>query len=272
MDKAENEKFTIIDQIAVAVSSPSNYKKLTELRLRRTILYFIILIFLLAFMRMGISTLVYICNIGGFKNLILNTVPEFSVEDGKLYMADKMELDIGEGVVMYVDTDLEEITLDDLEDSTDIYIAMGQTNVMIGIKSGIYEQEYLNVAISDMFYDGLNNETLSQMVPVFYISIAIAFICTMIGQLISILFLALIIFIVGRAVAKRLENKLPYGKVYLVCMYSLSLPMLLMRANEAAGYFLPSSGAYLIGICIAVVFTGRGVMSHGSIKINDINK
>lgn len=271
-DKPETDKkerFTMVDQIAVAVSAPGSYNKLTDLRLGRNIVYFIILIFLLAFMRMGISTIVYISNIGGFKNLILNTMPEFSVEDGTLTMADKMELNIGEDVILYVDTSVEKISLDNLSDSEKVCIAFGHKNVMIALKSSTYSQEYLNVAISDMFYDGLNNQTLSEIVPVIYITIGLMFFCTMVGQMVSILFLALILFIVARVMAGKFENKLSSGKIYLICMYSLSLPMLLMRANEAAGFLLPSSFAYIIGICIALSFVGRGIMSHANIHFDN---
>lgn len=266
-DKPETDKkerFTMVDQIAVAVSAPGSYNKLTDLRLGRNIAYFIILIFLLAFMRMGISTIVYISNIGGFKNLILNTVPEFSVEDGVLTMADKIELNIGEDVIMYVDTSVEEISIDDLSDSEKVCMAFGQKNVIVALKSSTYSQEYLNVAISEMLYDGMNNQTLSELVPVIYITLGIMFFCTMAGQMVSVLFMALIIFIVARVMAGKLGNKLSPGKVYLICMYSLSLPMLLMRANEAVGYLLPSSFAYIIGICISLSFVGRGIMSHAS--------
>lgn len=266
----DDEKFTMIDQIAVAVSAPGSYNKLTNLSTGRTVVYFVLLLILLAFMKMGISTIVYISDVGGFENLFLNTLPEFSVEGGKLVMDDKIELNIGADVLVYVDTDISEISVEDLPETDKVCVAFGQNNILMAINSNVLSQEYLNEPVKDMLPDGLNNQVMSDMVPVIYFCIVLVFIFTMAGQAVSLCFIALIIFIAARVVSAKLETNLSSGKVYLICMYSMSLPMILMRANEAAGYLLPSSIVYLVGVCIALAFVTRGILSHSDKKF-DIN-
>lgn len=75
----EYSKVTLVDQLAIAVSSPKNYKHLTKLKESKTVAFVILLTFILTFIQFGIGVLTFLLHVGGLKNLILNDVPQFQM-------------------------------------------------------------------------------------------------------------------------------------------------------------------------------------------------
>ena len=91
----EYSKVTMVDQLAIAVSSPKNYKHLTKLKASKTAGFMILIAFILTFIEFGIGVITFIMHVGGLNNLITNKVPQFVIEDGKLTAESEMSLDIG---------------------------------------------------------------------------------------------------------------------------------------------------------------------------------
>lgn len=219
----EYSKVTMVDQLAIAVSSPKNYKHLTKLKASKTVGFMILIAFILTFIEFGIGVITFIMHVGGLNNLITNKVPQFVIEDGKLTAESEMSLDIGNATI-YMNTDYDRITLDDIK-TNGVYIAFGKENVVMGMINGGQTYEYSTMDLDKLFYDGFNNDQLASAVPAFYVAIVIMYIAIMFGSVIKMIFLALVFSIVARTLAKGLHTGLSYGNVFRVCLYGLTLPI-----------------------------------------------
>ena len=158
----EYSKVTMVDQLAIAVSSPKNYKHLTKLKASKTVGFMILIAFILTFIEFGIGVITFIMHVGGLNNLITNKVPQFVSEDGKLTAESEMSLDIGNATI-YMNTDYDRITLDDIK-TNGVYIAFGKENVVMGMINGGQTYEYSTMDLDKLFYDGFNNDQLASAV------------------------------------------------------------------------------------------------------------
>ena len=136
--------------------------------------------------------LTFLLHVGGLKNLILNDVPQFQMENGRLEAEAEMSLDIG-ATTIYMNTDYDEISLSDLE-TNGVYIAFGKENVVMGMVNGTETYEYSNIKLDTLFYDGFNNEQLASSVPAFYIALGIIYIIMMLGDGVELVFFGACIF------------------------------------------------------------------------------
>lgn len=254
------KKVTMVDQIAIAVSSPKNYKQLTGLKTGKLVAFMFVITFLLVFIEFGINTLTFVAKTGGFKNLALNKIPEFTYDGEKLEMDGNMELAVGE-MIIYVDTEKDRLSLDDI-DEDGAYIAMGKENIVMGIVSSGQTYEYMNYNLSLLFPVNFDNNKLAELAPSFYVYLIIAYVINMIGKAIKILLYALVLSIVGRVVANNFHTGLNYGQVFKVCIYALTLPMLLAAVNFAVGYFISGAFLMIINVFVVFMFINRGILSH----------
>ena len=74
---ANENKLRLIDRLSIAVTSPKNYDELVKLSTGKVVTYMILISFLLAIIEFGINAITYVARIGGFENLILNSMPKF---------------------------------------------------------------------------------------------------------------------------------------------------------------------------------------------------
>lgn len=256
----EYSKVMMVDQLAIAVSSPKNYKHLTKLKASKTVGFMILIAFILTFIEFGIGVITFIMHVGGLNNLITNKVPQFVIEDGKLTAESEMSLDIGNATI-YMNTDYDRITLDDIK-TNGVYIAFGKENVVMGMINGGQTYEYSTMDLDKLFYDGFNNDQLASAVPAFYVAFVIMYIVMMFGSVIKMIFLALVFSIVARTLAKGLHTGLSYGNVFRVCLYGLTLPMLLTSVNTCLDFLIPSSIMFVITLILAFSMINRGIASH----------
>lgn len=256
----EYEKVSMVDQIAIAVTSPKSYKALTGLKVGKTVAFVILLTFILTFIQIGIGIVCFLLKIGGFENLFMNKVPDFVYEDGTLIMDTEMELSVG-SVTVFVNTDYDKISIEEM-DGDGVYITLGRKRMVIGAVSAGYSYEQGEFLLSKLLPENLNNEVLCTYIPALYLTLAFMYIGGMVGSAIKWLLFALIFSILGRAVASNFRTGLYYGDVFRVCIYGLTLGLLLSAANDALGYFLPPTFMFFITLIISFVFINRGILSH----------
>ena len=265
-EQEEYKKVTLIDQLAIVVSSPKNYKHLTKL-----VWFVVILSFLLAFIEFGIDAMFWTAKVGGFRNLAENVIPAFSYEDGKMSIERDIQVAVGNGN-LYINTENAEVDLNEM--TTDgAYVAIGSENVTVGVVSGGKGYEYMVTPIKYfMLPNGFNNASLAACAPLFYVYMFVMFMFVMIGCAGRQLLLALLFSIVGNSFAKHLNTRLTYGKVFTICVYAQTLAMLLPSVNTAVDYMISSFIMWMAAMMISMVFMNRAIMAHvsGDIPPGDI--
>lgn len=270
-EQEEYKKVTLIDQLAIAVSSPKNYKHLTKLKTSRLVWFVVILSFLLAFIEFGIDAIFWTAKVGGFRNLAENVIPAFSYEDGKMSIERDIQVAVGNGN-LYINTENAEVDLNEM--TTDgAYVAIGSENVTVGVVSGGKGYEYMVTPIKYfMLPNGFNNASLAACAPLFYVYMFVMFMFVMIGCAGRQLLLALLFSIVGNSFAKHLNTRLTYGKVFTICVYAQTLAMLLLSVNTAVDYMISSFILWMAAMMISMVFMNRAIMAHvsGDIPPGDI--
>ncbi len=264
------EKLSIIDHLTIAIASPKFYKDITKQPVKKTVGFVFLLTFILAFMEVGIGVATYLISVGGMTTLFKSTFPTFTITDSVMTAKYETTVDIY-GIDFYFNTDIEEISLEDLENDG-YYIAFGATNLAIGIVYNDETYDYGNYKYSQLGITSMSNDTLVSMIPGFYIGIVLVYIFRMIGKAINIIFLALIFTIIGSALAKNLKTGLSYGNVLRVCMYGLTTYEILNSANNCAGYIISPTILFGIGIIISFFYVGRGITSHSKIAENGPGK
>lgn len=256
------KKVSMVDQIAIAVTSPKNYKTLTDLKVGKTVAFVILMTFILTFIQTGIGMVCFLLKIGGFENLFMNKIPNFVYENGRLDMDTEMEFSV-DNVTIFVNTDYDKIAIDEME-TDGVYITIGKTRMVIGAVSAGYTYEQGEFILSKLFPDHLDNEVLCSFIPAFYTMLIFMYIGGMIGNAVKWLFLALVFSIMGRALAMNLRTGLYYGEVFRICIYGLALGLLLSAVNAALEYFIASSIMFIVLIIISFLFINRAIMSHVS--------
>lgn len=254
------EKITIADQLVIALTSTKNYKKLTKIKTGKTVAYMVLFVFLLVFIEFGINTIGFLADIGGFKNMFTTRVPAFQVENSELTMEDELELAVADTII-YVNTDYENITMDDIH-TDGVYMAFGRKNIVMGMVNGSQNYTYFQYILGDIFPDGFNNEKLCDMIPAFYVGLVIVYLCLMIGKAVQMVFLALIFSILGRALANNFMTNLSYENVFRICLYGQSLSMLVTSINLCLGYLIPSGILMVITLFVSCGYISRGIISH----------
>lgn len=258
--EVEYEKVSMVDQIAIAVTSPKSYKALTGLKVGKTVAFVILLTFMLTFIQTGIGIVCFLLKIGGFENLFMNKIPDFVYEDGTLTMDTEMEFAVG-NVTVFVNTDYDKIAIEEMENDG-VYITLGKTRMVMGAISAGYTYEQGEFLLSKMLPENLNNETLCSFIPAIYFTMALMYIGGMLGNAIKWLFFALIFSVMARALASNFQTGLDYKDVFRICIYGQTLGLLLSAANASLGYFLPSTFMFFIMLIISFVFINRGILSH----------
>lgn len=265
-ENEEYKKITMLDQISISVSSPKNYKHLLKLKNSRLVWFIILVSFILAFIEFGIDAIFWVSKVGGFRNLALNGIPRFTFENQKLSMERDVQIEIG-GAILYINTDNSEVDLNKLE-LDGVYITIGSEYLVMGIVSGGTGYTYMKTPLKYMILgDGFDNETLASYSPLFYAYIVFMFICMMIGAAAKQLLLALIFSIVGNTMAKNLHTGLTYGKVFVICVYAMTLAVFIMSLNVALSNIIPSFAMWLVTMFIAMMFMNRAILSFANLDV-----
>ncbi|MGN0393998.1 MAG: DUF1189 domain-containing protein [Coprococcus sp.] len=261
----EYNKVSMADQIAIAVSSPKNYKHLTKLKTGKIVAFMFVITFLLVFIEFGINVITFMIKNGGFRNLALNRVPQFTYDGSILDMDSEFEMAVGE-LEIYIDTEKEKISIDDIK-TDGAYIAIGGKNMVMGIVIGGKSYEYMNCGLSMLFPISLNNDKLAGFAPYVYVYIVIMYAFYMVGKIIKMLFYALIFSIIANALANNFHTGLTYGQVLKICIYGITLAMLISSVNMAAGYLVSETFIAIISVFISFTFISKGVLSHADLSV-----
>ncbi len=261
----ENRKISMADQISIAVSSPKNYKQLTKLKTGKIVLFMFVITFLLVFIEFGITVVTFLMKNGGLKKIALNKVPQFTYDGATLSMDEKFEMAFGD-IVIYVDTNEDKVNTNSIK-TDGAYVAIGKKYINMGVVSGDKAYDYMGYRMSFLFPSEFDNQKLADITPAIYIYLILVYLLYMMGKALKILLYALLFSIIANTFSNNFHTGLSYGQVLKVCIYGLTLPMLIGAVNTSAGYLISPTLVTIITVFIAVSFINRGILSHANLEI-----
>ena len=189
---------------------------------------------------------------GGVRNDILNELPSFSLENGKLMVSEKYEKeDEKTGIYILVDTDKEQFSDEDISSDMMQAILISQSNIitynnLTGITGILQEQKF-----SDFENVIINNETVADMTPVIYVVMlcmfVLLYIFTLIRYLFSSLFYGLILYVLSRI----MNANVAFEIIFKIALFAQTIGSIV----SAIGYFIGTPIFIMAGSTFAMLVT-----------------
>ena len=262
-----SEDIGFFDQLIIALTKPRKLLGLSELSGGKFAKYVVLLALLLSFVTVIIPAAATVTGFKGFKNLFLNSMPAFKVEDGKLKAEDTFMMRISE-VTILMDTEDETVSKEKL-DATGFYITIGSRYIqMVYAQAGVVQPFYI-YPIGIFFQNGYTNETFVSMIPAFYLGILITALFQML--LISLIFFiwGLIFSLKSWMLIKRSGLHMDYGNDLRTSCYASTWMLVLNNLNTAAGAIVSPMIVFLVGLFIVSLFISKAVGSYIKTGLED---
>lgn len=197
---------------------------------------------------------------GGFAQFIEESVPEFGIVEGRIWVDERYVIDDAEhGTFIYVDT---EEGLDrykyDLDKIIDEY-----KMVMIVDSEGIISKsnnQITNLRASDIDTDiHFTADDIKASMKYIYIAIVIILLLVYLFMILGYFFNALIYAIFGIAIAAAFKVKMKFSSLYKICIYAKTAVVILNILLVILGITLPF--ALFVNILITLVYICAAIYS-----------
>lgn len=222
----------IFKEMALSVYSYKSYKEFLNNKKGKVFGFGLMLMLIYFLITMGIPFARF-HGIGGIAARIDENIPEFELADGEFWMEDAILYTEGDTYIE-IDTDPNAVfrSAYELRDFLHDYrqVILMDSEKMIIKNNGETNEAYF----SDLDLD-FSKEDLMGWVPYIYIGIAIFMIIAYIWMTALFFFGVLFVALMGMIAASCMNCKLTFGQLYLIGIYSRTLPLII----KAAVSFLP---------------------------------
>lgn len=188
---------------------------------------------------------------GGFANMLEENVPYFCLEDGILEVEDVIELE-EDDMLIYIDTDPDYVFYDIYEDAEylDDYsqALLIDSEKLIFKDSGELQQFYFEDL--DMDFD---RDDLLKWIPYAYLFIAIFMVFAFIWDVAVFFFGVLFVALLGMIAASCMKKQLTFGQLYMLGVYSRTLPLLIKALVSFLPFSIPFFFIINFGISLAII-------------------
>ena len=249
------ERISFTEQIRIALSKPSWYRSLFEQPIGKHIGYFAVLLALITVIQFVIPVAAYLQSVGGLKELIMERIPTFVLDDGKLTMDETVDME-RDDVQLIIDTSVDAYSPDEARqlandrDAALVYMVR-RTNVVSNANP-------LPLSFSGFQDITFDNQDLYQMAPI-YLGIygMMTFLSNILTYGLSALFFACFGYLLSRA----LQLQLKFGQIYGIALYAKSLEILLESVLQVSGISILYYIGSVIGIFVTCNYMTRGMTS-----------
>ncbi len=180
-------------------------------------------------------------------------VPDFELKDGRLWVDDTVEMEQG-GVYLRIDTendfyfrDMNELE-DLLSDYSSVVILDSEKFIL---KSG---DEIMGSYYTDLNLE-LDRSDLAKFVPLLYLLYAIFMLFLYVWTTALFFFGVLILALAGMAIASYLRCELTFGQIYILGVYSRTLPLLIKAVVSFLPVYIPFFWVINFGLSLFILTT-----------------
>lgn len=223
--KNETGKMSMADRFMTAMFLPKEYGKLLRQSAGKLVQFLAVLILLAAVIRYAIPALGALAGMGGVKNIILNEIPDFSLENGTFFLDEKIEKsDETSGIYLIVDTSVEQYTKDDVPANMIEAIMISKSNMILynqvaGLGGMVQENKF-----EDLQGITINNQTVAEQSTLIYICLVFLFLFLYCFEIVKYLAVGLFYAIFMNLLAKTMMMaNITFGKVYKIALYAQSV-------------------------------------------------
>lgn len=234
-----------------ALATTKDYDYILEMANKKKIGLVVFVTILVALMSYVIPTAASIAGFGGIRNLFLNKLPHFEIQNGELVCDTEFMVDAGESTYM-VRAGSDEINCDELEDgNVYVYFMKSKFSFFIYNEGQVYET--MSASYSEVFADGFNNEYVANLAPYLYISLGIVFIMLLFEIVLKYLFVGVIFVLYILPLNAVSSKQLLFGDMLTLAFLCQLFGICLTALNNAFGQFFPQVIVSAVGVVITCV-------------------
>ena len=258
----QEEKTGFIEQFLIACFQPSRYGKLVKNRKSTITIYTVVLLIFLVFIENGIPFAAWNVSVGGMRNMILNGIPAFYLENGEMHCDKKLDFLINGVVHIRLDASEDEFTGADLSSTYTQEVLISRTNILLRSSGQVG-----TIKLSDLSTTRFDNQSLADSLPGIRILIVIYFLVSFFIKAIEYLFMALVYAVICRnSVKTPVGDTVSYSECFVIALYAKTLFGIIYSVNAALD--MPISGMLLVMLSVLVTM---GIVNRAQAAILGID-
>lgn len=241
----------IFKEMALSIYSYKSYKRFLGNKSGKVFGFGLVLVLCYFFITMVIPLVGEVIKSGSIGKNLQEIMPDFELKDGVLWVDDVIEYDYGDQYI-YIDTDPEYVFYNADEMQYYLYgyseaILMDSEKMIIKTKGQVQELYF-----SDIAFQG-NKETLLKLVPFLYLFIIGIYIFLYVCMTALFFFGVLFVALMGMIVASCMQYRLTFGQLYLLGIYSRTLPLLIKAAVSFLPFNIPFFFIINFGLSLLII-------------------
>ena len=241
----------VFKELALSVYSFGSYSEFLKNKKGKVFGFGALLMAIYFVITMLIPSMIGIFSSSGAVQTFLADIPDFELRSGELWVDDVVEVEEG-GTYIYIDTDPDYVFYDAdemeeyLYDYSDALLADSEKIILKndGEVQGLY--------FSDLDID-FDKEDLLSLMPWLYVIYAVAMIFAYIWMTGWFFFGVLFVALLGMAVSSALKYPLTFGQLYLLGIYSRTLPFIVKAIVSFLPFNIPFFWLINFGLSVIVL-------------------
>lgn len=254
----------IFKEMVLSTYSYKSYGEFLKNKKGKVFGFGIVLMLIYFAVTVGIPFAKFQITTGGIAAIIEDNVPDFELSDGYLWVDDVIEYEEG-GRYIYIDTDPQYFFYDANEMKEYLYdysqvILMDSEKMIVkddGQVQGIY--------FSDLDWE-FNKDDLLGFVPFAYVFIIIGMLAAYIWMTAWFFFGVLFVALLGMIAASCMKYQLTFGQLYLLGIYSRTLPLLIKAVVSFLSFDIPFFFIINFGISLFIIILAMQKMKEQNLQ------
>lgn len=241
----------IFKEMVLSVYSYGSYKEFLQNKKGKVFGFGVMLMLIYFAVTMLIPGLVSVFAPNGGVHRVMESIPDFELKDGELWVDDVIEYDSG-GNYIYIDTDPEYVFYD--ADEMAPYLYEYSTAILIDSEKIIAKS---NGQIQGLYFSDLDGDfskdDLSGFLPLFYVGFVIVMFLVYIWMTALFFFGVIFVALMGMIVASSVKSQLTFGQLYLLGVYSRTLPLIIKAILRFLPFSIPHFWIINLGISVVIL-------------------
>ena len=245
----------VFKEMALSVYSYGSYSQFLKNKKGKVFGFGVLLMLIYFVLTMILPGIVRAGSVFGLADKIEENVPYFSLEDGMLWVDDVIEYDTN-GTYIYIDTD-PIYTIED-EDEIAPYFKSYRNVMVVDYEKMIIKNDG---AWQTMYFDDIDLEfdkdDLIDFVPWLYVIYAVFMVFAYIWMTAFFFFGVLFVALIAMIIASCMNYRLTFGQLYLMGVYSRTLPLLIKALVSYLPFNIP--GFWVLNFGLSALIIGLAI-------------
>lgn len=256
----------IFKDIFNAVKAPGKYGEFLKRKGWMVFLYGVLLITIYFLIVNVIPVARFQFAYGGFRQVAEKAIPEFRLEDGRLYLEKTWYLNEshgredgswrinGEGIYLNIDTSREWVE-GDMDEIQDILRDDSYSTVLIADSSNMAvksEGRVQFINFSDL--EGLNfsKEDIYRFIPMLDLFVILVLIVWYVFDIVIFFLGALIISLIALIIRAALKSQVTFGRLFALCIYARTLPLIIKMILNT--FHIPVPFFWMMSVILSLAY------------------